>query len=289
MLVGNMMRLGGNPGHFLAAPDTAYSVARGTWSKGGTLRNFYSGEATVISGASIAAKQAIPNGYVHPYCWVLAPKPGGMATYITISGTGAVTSANLAGGKALDAALAGAGDITDAALGLIVQAVANLVGSGSVTADIVGVLQAAASLAGSGDVNGTLDALADLIASLGGTATVTATTGGTTGSLSASITVTGATLTTANVAAAVWSALATQNDLPATMGELLNGAVFDDTVEGSLSVREALRIVLAALAGKLSGAPAGPIVVRDTDDTKDRITATVDVDGNRTAVTLDPS
>jgi hypothetical protein len=52
-------------------------------------------------------------------------------------------------------------------------------------------------------------------------------------------------------------------------------------------MREALRIFFSALAGKLSGAATTTVTTRDIADTKDRITATVDGDGNRTAITLD--
>ena len=41
------------------------------------------------------------------------------------------------------------------------------------------------------------------------------------------------------------------------------------------------------LAGKLSGAATTPVTIRAADDSKARITATVDSDGNRTALTLD--
>ena len=57
----------------------------------------------------------------------------------------------------------------------------------------------------------------------------------------------------------------------------------------TLSNTEAMRLILAALAGKLSGAPSGPIAIRDINDSKDRITATVDANGNRTAITIDVS
>jgi len=62
-------------------------------------------------------------------------------------------------------------------------------------------------------------------------------------------------------------------------------------VETGLTMRQALRIAIAVLAGKSSGWPAGGASekFRDTNDSKDRVTATVDADGNRTAVTLDPS
>ncbi len=60
-----------------------------------------------------------------------------------------------------------------------------------------------------------------------------------------------------------------------------------DGVEVGVTLQEAQRAQLSAAAGILAGAPSGPITIRDVGDTKDRITATVDSDGNRTAVTLD--
>jgi hypothetical protein len=60
-------------------------------------------------------------------------------------------------------------------------------------------------------------------------------------------------------------------------------------VETGVTLRQALRIILAAEAGKLSGAATTTIVIRNPGDTKDRITATVDADGNRSAVVLDAS
>jgi hypothetical protein len=58
-------------------------------------------------------------------------------------------------------------------------------------------------------------------------------------------------------------------------------------VETGYDLQESLRIILAAVAGKLSGAATTTVTIRDILDTKNRITATVDADGNRTAVTLD--
>ena len=55
-------------------------------------------------------------------------------------------------------------------------------------------------------------------------------------------------------------------------------------VEANRTVRAALKLILAAAAGKLSGAATTTVAIRDTNDTVDRITATVDADGNRTAV-----
>jgi len=61
----------------------------------------------------------------------------------------------------------------------------------------------------------------------------------------------------------------------------------DVNVEGIYDQQKALRLILSAVAGELSGASSTSIAIRDTGDTKNRISATVDADGNRTAVTLD--
>lgn len=64
-------------------------------------------------------------------------------------------------------------------------------------------------------------------------------------------------------------------------------AVWDEVVDGSTTARQSVRLANAALGGKASGLETTAAVYRDLADTKDRITATVDADGNRTAVTRD--
>ena len=66
-------------------------------------------------------------------------------------------------------------------------------------------------------------------------------------------------------------------------------AVWDEVLEGSFTARQWMRLMAAALLGELSGAGTTTIVIRDASDTKTRITATVDEDGNRSALTLDAS
>ena len=62
-----------------------------------------------------------------------------------------------------------------------------------------------------------------------------------------------------------------------------------DVIEGTLDHQEVMRILLSSAANKLSGAATTNVKIRDLADSKDRIDATVDADGNRTAVTLDAS
>lgn len=81
---------------------------------------------------------------------------------------------------------------------------------------------------------------------------------------------------------------------PAATGDIPTAAANADAlldraagIETGVTPRQALRGILAAALGKLSGAATTTVVIRDANDTKDRITATVDADGNRTAVTKD--
>lgn len=63
-----------------------------------------------------------------------------------------------------------------------------------------------------------------------------------------------------------------------------------DVVEGSLSVADAIRVMLAESAGKVSVSADGlTIRFRDQADTKDRIVTTADEDGQRTNVIVDGS
>jgi hypothetical protein len=58
-------------------------------------------------------------------------------------------------------------------------------------------------------------------------------------------------------------------------------------IETGYTLRQSMRIMLSSLAGKLSGAATTTVAIRDVGDSKNRITASVDADGNRSAVTLD--
>jgi len=81
------------------------------------------------------------------------------------------------------------------------------------------------------------------------------------------------------------------SELATDAAEEIADALLDRSagVETGVTFRQAMRLILAALAGKASGLATTTAVYRDTNDTKDRITATVDTNGNRSAVTLDAS
>jgi len=73
----------------------------------------------------------------------------------------------------------------------------------------------------------------------------------------------------------------TAAEIATALLDLANG------IETGWTLRQTLRVMAAALAGKLSGASTATNTLRDLTDTTDRIVATVDADGNRTAITLD--
>ena len=64
-------------------------------------------------------------------------------------------------------------------------------------------------------------------------------------------------------------------------------AIWAEVVEGTTTAVQMMRGFAAALLGKASGLNTTTAIYRDTGDTKNRITASVDVYGNRTAVTRD--
>lgn len=69
------------------------------------------------------------------------------------------------------------------------------------------------------------------------------------------------------------------NEIPST--------VWSHIVDGTFTAEEAMRLQDAALFGRLTGAATDTITIRDPDDTKDRIIATVNDDNERTTVVTD--
>jgi len=87
------------------------------------------------------------------------------------------------------------------------------------------------------------------------------------------------------------------DDVPGLIAALNDPTVAEiwdlaDGIETGITPRSALKIGIAALAGVLSGAATTTITIKNARTgglagTKDRIVATVDADGNRSAITLD--
>jgi hypothetical protein len=212
-LLGNYSVLNKNPGR--AFGGSTVSDTRAQSGKSGPARGRFVGYA----GYSPLA--ATPNGYLPPYSWVMPQKAGGIASYTIIVGTGVLT-ANIAGGRNAEATLSGSGDITNAEAALIVSAVATLTGSGLITdAAANAYLNAAADLAGAGSITAAMTALGWAVTTINGTGTLTASTGGSIGSMSATITPF-TDLSPQSLATAVWSAVSSGFADPATFGGQAN-------------------------------------------------------------------
>jgi hypothetical protein len=74
-------------------------------------------------------------------------------------------------------------------------------------------------------------------------------------------------------------------------GLVRGGAAAEDVwkylIEGAFTAEEFMRVIAAALAGKVSGAGTNTETVRSLTDAKNRVTYTVDAAGNRSSVALD--
>ena len=75
-------------------------------------------------------------------------------------------------------------------------------------------------------------------------------------------------------------------DAALTVDTIVTG-INEAVIEGTLTDIETKRLALSILTGLCSGGGTANIAFRDLADTKDRVTATVDIHGNRSAVTLD--
>lgn len=77
-----------------------------------------------------------------------------------------------------------------------------------------------------------------------------------------------------------------QTDI-AALNNITAASVGALVVEGSVTLLQSMQLSNSANAGKASGMETTSVVLRDLGDTKNRITATVDSDGNRSVVTPD--
>ena len=188
------------------------------WRTSAALMNFYTGEHYKTGETE---KASFSNGYNPPYSWLLAPKSGGIASTLRISGSGSVTL-NLAAGKNIEAALSGSGSLT-AGLDLIISLAAALSGTGSISSAALNApLQIAATLAGSGSVTAQLNALGNLVAALSGMGEIDADIYAL-ANLDADITPF-TILSPENLAASVWNSVASEFNNSGTMGEKMNDA-----------------------------------------------------------------
>ena len=147
----------------------------------------------------------------------------------------------------------------------------------------------AAKLTGDADLSAGINGLGDASGAVTGTASISVAAYGLTGLKQAAANVTG----TGTISAAIngrGSMSATINVSQLTDADV-NGAVLDALIEDGVSLKEALRLLLAVAAGKTDINTSGPnpvVTFRDVNDTKDRIVATMS-GSERASITKDVS
>lgn len=264
------------------------SLTQGNWATytKESYNRSQSGATTVLYG------NATPTGS-SDYFSFFQPGVGGQMA-LRAEGLGGIT-ADLVPSKSMELDLTGQGDITLSA-SLVISMLLNMIGSGDFDATISGAYNMELDMTGTGDLDCTISALGNMGMALTGTGDLSALIAAY-GNMELNIVVTGTGLTTANVGQAVWSALASLNNDPNTMGELLNNAgaggnPWTVLLEGSYTAADLIRLLASVAAGKTNinnlGGGNAEVTFRDLQDTKDRVEATMN-DSERTNVTLDLS
>lgn len=170
-------------------------------------------------GFGLGKRMSIPHGH-GPYNALSLPKTAGdMSFYAAASGT---MTGTLIPSYPMSINLTGAGSL--AATGaLIVSMLLAMSGQGSLSASITGYLNMSCDLDGNGDLEAGMEGIASMMVGMLGEGTIEATIAAY-GNMEIDMVVTGAGLTTSNVGAAVWGAIASQFTDSATMGGKLNTA-----------------------------------------------------------------
>lgn len=257
------MALLGNGGLHARGPTRSFGISspgteRSSWQQSGLFKNFSLHNGTP-SGSN---KTGYPSGRVHPYSWAMPAKQGGIAAIRTAEGVATATGA-MAAGKNAAGTSNGVATVSGTA-----RLVVSGQGAGAGVATVAGNLQAA--LGGQGDAAGVatvtalITAKAFAVGSTTGTATATLVryaTGRLVGSIAPAVTL----------------------EASGFSSYLLD----EEDIETGMTLRQAMRLMAAATAGKISGASGTTVTIRNVGDSKDRIVATVDADGNRNAIVYD--
>lgn len=219
-LIGNYSVLNKSLAQFTNGTSTAGAYA------GITPSNYQNNGLFVNRYASYAKFNATPVGYLPPYSFVLPLNSGGLGSQKQMSAAISETLATLVSGINIDAGLSGSITITQAQLDQIVELVAAITGSITTTdAQLAAVSELIASISASMTItDAQLGAIVDMIAALTGTFNLTNANNFATADIEADLSVTTGTATPAQIAAEVWSAVATDNNTAGTMGEKLNDA-----------------------------------------------------------------
>lgn len=268
-LIGNYSVLNKSPCKWLAGNSTSHAsgvgvgphaFTRAAFNRNSDWRKFslqeFSTPSTILRFASK------PDGYGGTG-WALPTQAGALSAVNTSSGVASWSGA-IAAGRNIAGTFDGAATFTGTGQ-LVVSGVGSFAGSSAWTGNVTAALNAAGTFAGVASWTGSTTAVAHAVGTFAGVAAFEAiryATGSLAGSFAPAVTL---------EAQGFSSYLLDQED-----------------VETGLTLRQALRLVTAATAGKISGGGTSTITIRNAVvDGVDRIVATVDTDGNRTAITYD--
>ena len=258
---------------------------RSMWGRA-ELRNQSAGEGIPSELAGI------PSGHLAPSSWNLPYKPGAMSSFTSCVVQFSTSTPTLAAGRNIDGNTTVTFTVDPADGQLVVSAVGSTSITFTAAANLAGALsaQGAASFAFAVP-NATLGAIVNAEGSAPITWSLSATPRAI-GNLSGDITPF-TELSPQSLSAAVWSSLANAYNEPGTMGELLNsaGSAADPllgVVEGTLTLRDVMRLLLAVNAGDATGLEGNTMVFRSQDGTTVRVEASCAA-GDRTINLIDPS
>lgn len=266
MLWGNYSVLNKGPGRWLGGTSTAHASGvgsaqvntRANWGKTGAIRNFaiteYSTDAYELA--------SMPGGY-GARGWMMPITAGGISAHSTANGLAAFTG-SIAEGRNLAGTFDGVAAFTGTGA-LVVSGSGTFAGVAAWSGNVIAALAGSGTFAGIGAFSGSLLAkgnIAGAFAGVGAFEGVRYATGSMSGSFAPPVTL---------EAAGFSSYLLDSED-----------------IETGLTLRQALRLVAAATAGKISGGGSATVTIRNAvADGVDRIVADVDSNGNRTAITYE--
>lgn len=243
----------GNPGVYTGGQ----SYQSGNFFKGGLRNRNVGGFDQRFS--------AYGNGALHPAAYILPNKSGSISSY-TRSSSNLTSAANLIPALPMEVSGSFSLTVTNAQLDQVVQ----LVASGVLALTGNANLAAAVAMEAASVFNLSSSALLGGVIPIEGSGSM---------SLSSSVT----------LDADAFMIATAGGPTPLSPEGLAASLLDENDIETGYSLRESIRLILASSAGKLSGAEGTTITIRDINDTVNRIVATVDANGNRTAVSKNVS
>jgi len=268
-LIGNYSVLNKSPCKWLAGNSTAvtsgigvgqHANTRAATNRNNDWRKFSLQEFSTPS--TILRYAARPDGYGGTG-WALPTKAGAIAARNQSVGV-ASWSGSIAAGRNLAGTFDGAATFTGTGA-LVVSGSGTFSGVAAWSGNVIAALAASGAFTGAATFSGSVVAKGNIAGAFSGVASFEAiryATGSMSGSFAPAVTL---------EAQGFSSYLLDQED-----------------IETGMTLRQALRLVTAATAGKISGGGTATITIRNAvADGANRIVASVDTDGNRTAITYD--